>query len=203
MRLCSSALTGMALATVFFLGGCSSDEEILRHGMIKIDPRPLEGQTGDVFNGTQEVLLAMRYEQCLADFYQQQPSWARDGIDGSSVFATREEGGEGWFERLCDDPERDQAECEVVSIEQHLEADPQLHVRLRIMDSNLEQAFLPFGPVPLAELAECQPVMRVTSNPAQGFGAGNSRLWATQTWSDSVGAPNQGARIRVRVERVD
>jgi hypothetical protein len=202
MRLRSTALVSGTLATVFFLAGCTPGDTPLQHGVIKIDPRPLEGQGSAVFNGTTEVLLSMLYEPCLRDFYQQQPSWSQDGIDGHSVFGPREDGGEGWFDRLCDDPEQGQADCEVISINQFLDMGQQLQVRLRVENPNLEQVFLKFGPIPLRELAGCAPEMHVGTNPAQGFSS-SGRIWTTQTWNDSRAAPNQGGRIRVRVERVD
>jgi hypothetical protein len=192
---------GIGLATVL-LGGCVPSDEPLQHGTIKLDPRPLEGQGSGVFNGTTEVLMIMRYEQCLADFYQREPSWRADGIDGSPIFGSRDEGGEGWLDRLCEDLDRDQAACEVVYIDQQLDLDPQLHVRVKIDNPNLEPSFLKFGPVPLEGLAGCRPMMRVSINPVQGF-SGSTRIWDTKTFTDNVAEPNQGGRVRVRVGTLD
>lgn len=201
MRLRSRALSGMTLAAVFTIAGCEPSDPPLQHGFVKLDAKPLEGSGAEVFAGTTEVLMSMQYDDCLRDFYGRETSWSQDGVDGHPVFSGHEEGGEGWFDRLCDDPETGQAECEVIEIKQFLEMTHQLQVRVRISEPNLEQQFLKFGPIPLPDLAGCPSLVRVTSQPMQGF-SGTERIWESKSWDESVAAPGQGKAIRVRAGRI-
>ena len=145
--------------------------------------------------------MTMEYEDCLRDFYAAQPDWADDGILGAPVFGPREDGGEGWLDRLCDEPDSLQAECEVESIEQHLDARA-LHIRMRVQ-GQLEAQYLKFGPIPLTELAGCTPVMRLSNNPVMGFDGSGNRIWDFQTFvGGQRGTPGQGGALRVRVKRL-
>jgi hypothetical protein len=198
MRLRSFALdSGLALAAVLSLTGCPPGDD-LQHGVIKIDPRPAANLTATVFNGTTHVQLSMAYNECLRGFYEREPDWTQNGIDGHSVFADREADGEGWFDRLCDNPQTDQAGCEVERIEQHIDAGT-LQVRYRVTTSNLDLLFLKFGPVPLEDLAGCRPVMRLTQNPIQGFNGSQQIWWYSSVVGESDAEPNQGLAVKLRV----
>lgn len=205
MRLPTRALvSGLALTTALLVAGCEEEEEELTHGFVKLELRPAENVDVSIFAATAEVVGIMTYGECLVSFYNSNVNWASDGIDGGPVFGTREDGGEGWKDRLCEQDAAEQADCEILELTQLLDQTAQMRVRYAINDTNLEGRFLKFGPLPTQELAMCEgglaPLVRTTGpGTLQGFDVGGNKIWDTETFDPSEAATNQGQAIRVRV----
>ena len=192
----------MALALV----GCGESEEPLEHGFVKIQVVRADNEESTPFVGTAQVFIAMEYEACLQNFYEANPNYAQSGADGSLVFGTMADGGEGWRDRLCDGEFPNQADCDVLEIEQELDNSKQLRITYQINSDVLDGRVFKVGPVPTPELAMCDgglpPIIRlVAPNPVQGYNAQGDAIWETSSFDSAVGTPGQGAELVVKVSR--
>lgn len=187
---------------------CDEDTGIdFQHGSVKLEFRRGDGVTESPFAGTSVMQVTLNYEACLIDFYKANPNWQQNGPDGGSVFGTREDGGEGWRDELCD---RGNVECEVIEFDQQLD-DSQGNF-LKVVYSiagDVENRTLHFGPVPLAPLANCEAggtgaTVRVASNGAviglDGVPPDGNRLWQIQKFDPSRAAADQGGSIGIDAE---
>lgn len=200
-----SSLPWLLAASLGLLPGCSDDEEDLQHGSVRITLTRAEGQADNPFVGTAQVRVVLEYGPCLENFYEANPEYQQEGAQGDLVFGRLEDGGEGWADRLCDDPEPQQIECEVALIEQELDQSSQLRVTYNVQADDLETRFLRVGPIPLPELAMCEagqePRVRLTPNPVTGFDANGMTIWNTATFNAPEANPNQGADLVVNIAR--
>jgi hypothetical protein len=153
--------------------------------------------------GTATISATMTYEACLREFYSANPNYLPDGPDGEAVFGSKELGGEGWIERLCENPDSGQVKCTVEEIDQQRVAVQQLTVTYRIMDPAMENKFLKFGPLPDAELAGCEPGVQplMTSPSVRGFDGAGNEIWTTASSNPQTAATNQGQRVEIRAAR--
>lgn len=195
------------LASALALPGCPSEDEDLTHGYIKMELRRGQNQAESPYPGTVEIVATVQYDKCIADFYDANPNYQQDGVDGELVFGSEELGGEGWIDRLCDGAENDQVDCTVLEIRQQLNVQPKhLVVRYKINGPNLETRFLKVGPFPTTETAQCDAgglaIVRVPGNAAVGYDANGNQIWVPGTVTPSQAETNQGQRIEINAERV-
>lgn len=198
-----------ALALTVLLGvplaGCNpATPEDLEHGIIEIELKRGQSETSSPYDGTTHIEVTLLYLECLIRFYDANPDYQQFGPEGALVFGTREDGGEGWKDRLCDE-RSGQVSCEVESFRQELDAAKQLTIRYAV-SGDIEDRTLPFGPLPIAELADCeaggQPIVRVNSNGAvRGLDGNGDVVWNTEAFSPSEAATGQGAPITIRAAR--
>ncbi len=195
----------LAPALVIPLSGCPEDEEILTHGYVKLEMRRGESQATNPFVGTASVIATMDYDDCLKGFYDANPSLTQDGPEGAKVFGTREDGGEGWADRLCEDgQESSQASCTITELEQQLEKVKQLTITYNITDE-LENHVLLFGPLPTKATAKCaDPIVKVSANGAiKGRNGDGDTVWETESFSPNAAVTGQGGEIVVKASRVE
>jgi hypothetical protein len=175
----------------------------LQHGFVRVQLQRAADAPADPFVGTERVQITLNYEQCLFDFYVDQPDWQPSGDDGESVFGSAELGGEGWFDRLCHVDVPDLVDCEVASIEQQLDPIPVLRITYVVM-GELDGGILPFGPLPTAALAGCVdpvlPTVRLSNgNLVVGFDGGNAKIWDGTTFAPELAATDDEAPIVVDI----
>jgi hypothetical protein len=198
---------GLASAVALALVGCGESEEPLEHGFVKIQVVRADNESSTPFVGTAQVFIALEYETCLQNFYEANPNYAQSGADGSLVFGTMADGGEGWRDRLCDGDGIDQpADCDVISIEQELDNSKQLRVTYQINNDVLDRRVFKVGPIPTADLAMCDgglpPTVRlVAPTPVQGYNAQGDKIWETSSFVNAQGKPGQGAELVVKISR--
>jgi hypothetical protein len=198
---------GVAAAlSLWIAAGCGDDETSLEHDFIKIQLTRADNQAESPFPGTAQIFVAVEYDECLRRFYESNPQYQQSGAEGSLVFGTADDGGEGWRDRLCDGAISDEIECEVASIEQELDVSFQLRVQYRVLNDNLETRTLKVGPIPKTELAKCDggvaPRVRlIGGNPVRGLTATGGPLWETSSFDNPEAAPGQGAALVVKVRR--
>lgn len=190
------------------VAACTGDDGGIdfNHGSVKLEFRRGNNVDDNPFVGTTVMQVTLDYQACLIDFYTANPNWRTDGTDGETVFAPRDDGGEGWRDELC---ERGNVECEVISFEQQFNdnASSSLTV-LYAITGDVENRTLHFGPVPLPELANCEAnslaVVRVGSNGAvrglNGVPPEGDPLWQIQTFGPTEAVANQGASIGIDAE---
>jgi hypothetical protein len=204
MRPVRAALLAALCAST--LSGCTDDEELLTHGFVQLEFRRGESQDGDPYQGTAQVIATMEYEECLTEFYDTNPGLRAEGPEGALVFGPREDGGEGWSDRLCEgDQVESQAECEIVSIKQNFETVNQVTIVYQITGP-LEGYRLLFGPIPTEATAKCvsptTPVVRIGQNGAvKGKDSSGADIWTTESFTPGSAVTNQGAPIRIGAKR--
>lgn len=198
------AFVNVVCATAFvFLSGCKPDDESLTHGFVKLKLARSEAATDEPFVGTAKITANMVYEDCLRSFYSSNPNYEQDGLDGTLIFGSLADGGEGWSDRLCMDPESDQVHCEVESIDQNLDQQRRLSVTYNVTDPGLETRFLKFGPLPTEDLAGCLPVVGLDTSPVFGESANGDALWETESFNPDTASTGQGGSIQIRAAIVD
>ena len=151
--------------------------------------------------------ITLNYEQCIFDFYAANPEWRQDGSEGESVFGSLDQGGEGWFDRLCDVDVPDLVECEVASIEQQLEPIPVLRITY-LVSGDLDGRVVPFGPLPTLALAGCADdvllTVRLTNgNLVVGYDGGNTEIWDGADYAPNIAATDQDDPIVVDITRTN
>ena len=204
VRLGSALLGLVALCAA----GCAEEPEDLTHGYIKVQFARSEAASDSPYVGTALVTITMTYDSCFTNFYDANPNWTQEGIDGAPVFGTLDDGGEGWKTRLCSDPESSQAACEVVEIGQVLDVADQLTVTYSVSD-NPENRFVKFGPLPLDDKIpefECEggsPRMQINPQQMRGEDAGGSVIWEGEALDEDMAAPGQGKAVVVKAARND
>lgn len=188
------------------LAGCPSDPvEDLDHGIINIEFKRGQSETESPYDGTTRVEVTLLYLECLISFYEENPDYEQFGPEGALVFGTLEDGGEGWFDRLCDTERPGQVDCTVERFRQELDAAKQLTIEYAV-SGDIEDRVLPFGPIPEPGLAACdaggQPIVRVGSSGAvRGLDGSGDVVWATEAFSPSEATTGQGAPITIRAAR--
>jgi hypothetical protein len=201
-----ATLGALFLSSSALITGCdSSDDGPLTHGSVKIEFRRAANETTNPYAGATHVLITLDYLDCLIDFYDRETTWRQEGPDGFPVFGTAEDGGEGWKDRLCDGslPTGGAAvDCSVVSIEQELDVSKHLSVLYEV-SGDIENRTIHFGPLPTAELAQCEgggaPIVRVGSNGAvRGQTSSGDLVWETKSFDPDKAGTDQGLAIAIR-----
>lgn len=200
-----ATLGALVLSMLAPLEGCEDPEGPLTHGSVKLEFLRAENEDTNPYSGATHVLVTLDYLDCLIDFYGREPDWTQEGVDGFPVFGTKEDGGEGWKDRLCDGSLPDDGrgvDCKVVSITQELDVSKHLSVLYEV-SGDIENRIIHFGPLPTAELAMCEgggnPIVRVGSNGAiRGQTSSGDRIWETKSFSPDKAGTNQGQAIKVR-----
>jgi len=194
-------LASLSVAVLLSAAGCAPDEEELRHGYVKLEFLRGDSVDSNPYVGTTQIIATMQYLECLSGYYAENMNERADGPDGAAVFGTREEGGEGWRDRLCEVDLPMPIDCEVVSISQQLDvgtADT-LSVVYNVM-GDIEGRQLAIGPFPNPETAACMagelPEVRVSQAGMKGK-AGDTDLWRTETFTPTEAVVGQGAPIRI------
>jgi hypothetical protein len=202
VKLCRSNAAALSLLLLAPLAGCPGNPpEDLDHGVVWLELRRGEAETDNPFVGTANIEVTLLYLECLIAFYESNPDYQQLGEQGAKVFGSREDGGEAWIDRLCEVPNANGVDCTVDSFQQELDAARQLTVNYSIL-ADPEDRELPFGPIPIAELAACepgkQPIVRVGGNGAvRGLDAGGNTLWNTEAFNPSEAATGQGATLKI------
>lgn len=159
------------------------------HGDVAIEMLTADNQERSPFEGTQVISISLDYLECLVDFYAEAPEWRQDGPQGGPVF-------DAWLEQACAAPGLD---CAIASIEQNLDVSPpRLTVRYEI-SGDPEGRTLQFGPLPDAELAGCEPIVRLGRPDAiHGEDAEGERAWSLVSFNPDKARTDQGQAITIR-----
>jgi len=204
----SKAFVALTVLLCTPLAGCPGDpEDPLEHGIINVEFRRGQSETSSPYTGTSRVEITLVYRECLTEFYRVNSDFKILGSEGELVFGPLEDGGEGWFDRLCED-RPGQVSCTVDEPEgfkQELDSAKQLTVNY-LVDGEVEDRTLPFGPLPLASLADCEPgndpiVRLVNAAAVRGLDGNGDVVWSTESFDPAEAATGQGAPITVRAAR--
>ncbi|MCA9710699.1 MAG: hypothetical protein KDK70_32965 [Myxococcales bacterium] len=196
-----------ALPLLLTLTGCPENPDPeLEHGVVWLQLLRGESEASDPYEGTAKIEVTLLYRECLVAFYESNPDYQQFGPEGSIIFGTLEDGGEGWKDRLCDQSNRNALACSVDSFRQEFDVAKQLTITYS-PTGDLENREVPFGPIPTAELAHCEgggsPIVRVGSNGAvRGLAGDGSTLWNTESFNPEEAATGQGAPIKIKAARV-
>ncbi len=202
----SNSVAVLSTLTALVMGGCPAEpQENLEHGTVRLQLTRGQSETDNPYVGTVRIEVTLTYRECLIDFYATNPSFQQTGPDGEGVFGTLEDGGEGWFDRLCDSGDAAQVDCTVESFRQELDVAKQLTIVYAI-EGDPENRDLPFGPVPKAELAACgpgsAPIVRVANNGSvRGLDGSDNAIWSTESFTPDEAATGQGQAIKIRAAR--
>ncbi len=200
---------GLVLVPFLALAAAGCEEpppEDLTHDFVKVQMLRSQAAADTPYTGTSQITITMSYDSCFVGFYQANPSFEPDGIEGGEIFGSMELGGEGWRDRLCDPTDAGQAACTVVSFNQELDAATQLTVTYAVEDV-VENRFLKFGPLPLVDkISEftCDggsPRVQVDAQRISGVNAGGTKIWSGEAVDTDVAAPGQGKAIQLRARR--
>jgi len=201
----SKAFVALTVLMCTPLAGCPGDpEDPLEHGIINVEFRRGQSETSSPYEGTSRVGITLVYRECLTDFYGSTPDYQQGGVDSALIYGSLEDGGEGWLDRLCED-RPGQVSCTVEKITQELDAANQLTIDY-LVDGEVEDRTLPFGPLPLASLADCEPgndpiVRLVNAGAVRGLDGNGGVVWITESFDPAEAATGQGAPITVRAAR--
>ncbi len=179
----------------------------LQHGFVRVQLQAAKGEERDPFAGTARMQITLNYEQCIFDFYVDNPDWRPDGPDGEAVFGSSDLGGEGWYDRLCSVDAPDIADCDVAMIEQQLDPIPVLRISY-VVSGDLDGKVIPFGPLPTAALAGCteavQPTVRLSNgNLVVGYDDGSAEIWDGADYDPAIVATDEQGPIVVQIERTN
>ncbi|MCY1010867.1 hypothetical protein OV079_35945 [Nannocystis pusilla] len=141
----------------------------------------------DLFVGTAQIRLTLKYDQCLIDYYDKRhPEHRFDAADGAAIV-------EAWRERLCSESVADPlVGCEVAASAQTFDEGAskfEMAIIYKIADpTRIDGRVLLWGPGPVDATAECEagqlPSARMTSpTDLVGLDAGGAVLWNAQSWS--------------------
>ncbi len=205
-KLRTPALAALSLLLAAPLLGCPAEpEDDPDHGVVWLQMLRGESESDSPYFGTVTVEITLLYLECLIDFYEMNPDYQQGGPEGALVFGTREDGGEGWLDRLCEQSNPNAADCTVQSFRQEFDTTRQLTVNYSV-NGDIENREIPFGPLPIASLAACEagssPTVRVGSNGAvRGIDGEGNTIWNTESFNPPEAATGQGASIRIRAAR--
>ncbi len=189
-----------ALGLLASVTGCTGEESDPDHGYVKLIFRRVVSEDSSPYVGTTQADIQLTYESCLLDFYANNPNWLQDGVDGAEVFQTFADPDSD--RNLCaqNDPSRPEVACTVANINQRVE-DGRLQVVYDIMEQDMEERVLFFGPLPCEKLTGCRPIVSMAGGSAIGR-AGNTQLWNHETVENpQAAACEPGAPIEINSAR--
>lgn len=199
------SLAPLAFVAVAVLAtGCKDPPEELRNGIVKLEFRRGQSEDQNPYPGTVEIVASFTYQECLLDYYTNNPDERQDGVEGSLVFGTEEQGGEGWTDRLCEIDLGANVECQSVVLHQQL--DQPTNKRLEItysVSGEIENRRLAAGPFPNREEAACMG----GSSPIVGLGTVKGRdssgadVWNTESFDPTQAVIDQGAAFKIYAAR--
>ena len=196
-----STTTGPATSTTEGSGGSGSEESSgsvpvdwpYDHGYIKVlFALPPDAADPTVLDRTVTVVVSMAYGECLAAFYENNPTVQQAGTLGGAIFGDSTLGGEGWEELLCSPLFGDHAQCSIVWITQRFDVVRTLTITYDIT-ADLATKPVFFGPIPTGVVAECAEGTRATMEVAdlmafRGIDATGADLWNTASYAPSEAA---------------
>lgn len=206
VKLCRPKAAALSLLFVAPLAGCPADPpDDLEHGVVWLQLQRGESQSENPYVGTARIEVTLLYLECLIGFYEANPDYQQLGIEGAKIFGGAEDGGEGWADRLCNVENANRINCTVDTFRQELVTARQLTVTYSVT-GDPENRELPFGPLPIASLADCeaggQPIVRVGSNGAvRGLDGNGNTLWNTESFQPAEATTGQGAPIGINAAR--
>ncbi len=189
----------LLLAGAVALPACAPDVPP-EHGYVKVQFRRSESEAESPFTGTQEVEVNLTYDACLSEFYEANPNYASDGLDGAEVFAKFSD--DGSKKGLCRQKggTRTAAQCDTLNIEQDLDNN-RIRTRYRITEQNMEDKVLSVGPIPCEELTGCEGIVSGGAGSGNGFGIGGAQAWVTTSFPERDAICGQGLPIELKVAR--
>lgn len=201
---------GVALLSLVALcaTGCAEEPEDLTHGFVKVKFARGGAEADSPYIGTTEITMTMTYDSCFTNFYDTNPNWTQEGIDGALVFGTLDDGDEGWKDRLCSPRDADGVECEVIEIDQELDVADQLTVTYSAT-GEVENRTLKFGPLPLVDkIPEFQcdggsPRVQIDPQQIRGRNAAGNVIWEGEALDADMASPTFGGEITVRAAAND
>lgn len=197
MRIASAA--AFVFAPLLALTGCEEPPENDTHGFVEVRFARASSETENPYEGTSQVQIQMTYGNCYQQFYATNPNWAIDGEDGALVFGSEEDGGEGWRDRLCGEDVGGRAECQVSDIQQLLEGDRQRLTVTYSLNGPLESRVLLFGPLPLADLTECDgglaPRVAIVVGGTRGLDSDDGQVWQVLSTNTNEVAPGDSMTV--------
>jgi len=204
MKLRSGAFRWLVVMSLGSVSVGCADDMVLQHGVFNLEFDRAASEAESPYTGTEIVRATWNYDACLRGFYDANPNYSATGVDGESVFGGYDLGGEGWKDRLCDDPEEGVAECEVLEFRQSLTSGASLTVEYRVLQERLENWKLPFGPLPVEALAGCTPVVSRpgTRQDVVGTDDGENQIWETSSLNPAMATTGQGGEIVINATRL-
>lgn len=175
-------------------GGPDDGSLGMGHGTVRLVFERAQSETEDPFVDTAQIEITLLYLECLVGFYQDNPDWSQLGPQGAVVFDAALGSG------VCD-PDNGFIDCTVAGIDQELDMASQLTVRYDVSQP-IEDQSLRFGPLPVQELADCQPVVRVPNGGIVGRNAMGDVIWQMESFNPQEAATDQQAPITIRAARL-
>lgn len=201
-------VAALALGTTAVLSTACKEEEPSNHGYAKIQLLKAANQDQSPFGGTDSIRALVAYgeatSQCLVEFYRANPDWRDDGLQGGPVF-------EEWTSKVCETQDADESiSCESGVIWQsgleELDEIPYLNIIYNVSGGDLENRVLIVGPLPTAELANCDgdslPTVSIQAPGITGNGADGNPIWQGTSAPEFKATTNQGLPMKVRVAEI-
>ncbi len=163
------------------------------HGYILLRLSPAADTPDDWAAGTATFSINVQYGACLADFYEENPTWKANEVDGMPVF-------EAWNGMLCTLPVEGRADCTVESIFQEFSNISALLVRYTPTNVEaLNGAVVPIGPLPTQAMAGCEPRVRFEPGAAIGVEHIGERVWEAMSFSSETAVVGQDEIVEAEV----
>jgi hypothetical protein len=197
-----SRLVPLCLLAVLAAAGCKAEELEYRNGYIKLDFARGLSTDSNPFETTTQITAVLNYRDCLQEYYSNNMNQRQDGVDGAKVFGTKEDGGEGWLDHLCEIDLPQGIDCEVESLTQQLDVGvPKLTIVYNITGP-IEMRQLAAGPFPDSDEAACMS----GTHPEVGLGSvkgsnSDGDVWNTETFDPTTAVVDQGGAITIYAKR--
>jgi hypothetical protein len=190
MRRIAAALVLISLA------GCEWFDNGPAYDVVRVQ---LRGDVPDVLSDTSEVKFELRYLECLADFYEDDPeARLEDGRDAPT----------GWEQRLCDDAELGTSvPCSVTQLQQELGTRPRsLSIRF-VVSTDLQGQTFALGPLPDPETAGCgdreRAEVQLAPDSPLGLGGNGLPRWTSVEDPPPTAVVGRSTPVVVLARRVD
>lgn len=204
MRLVRSAAVGL-FGLVVACGDSGSFDP--RYGDIVLERRSADTDPDGTFVGTDRIVATIEYGACLEAFYRDRDELAFTESEGRDVV-------DEWRDRLCDDDAlADPITCEVIAIEQVLDAGPPRIVVTYAsargpggMVAGERGTELAVGPLPEGPSAQCRggavPEVEAGATALVGLDPDGSEIWRGGSEPATDAVVDQTAPIVIYAVRV-
>jgi hypothetical protein len=179
------------------------------HGYAKIQLLRAGNMDHSPFGGTDTIRALVMYgaatSQCLVEFYRANPDWRDDGVGGGPIF-------EAWTTKVCQTQDEDESiPCDSATIWQsgldEQDEIPYLNFEYHVSEGasaeDLENHVLIVGPLPTAQLADCDggalPTVSISAGNITGQGSEGGMIWQGTSCPEYMAQTNQGLPMKVRV----